>query len=224
MLDPELSHREILRIASRQRPIVHPRRGCDQTIALIQRHAASGKGTPPSARLPRSPGVYRQHNESAEQPACCLGLGGTEATHYLLDIDRSRRRHVTGGAQRHDVFHRWSPPEEVDQHSGVKNAKHRSPSATGVGAALLPHPSRRVGIPLVILILDDARCCFDVGPSEFLANCTLNGRTHKCAATSRTAEFVDLSDELIVQFYVHSHVQSLAHLLNLTASGGMQAE
>ena len=122
------------------------------------------------------------------------------------------------------MLHRWSAPEEVDQHGGVKHAKHRSPSATGVGTALLPHPSRRVEIPLVILILDDARCCFDVRPSELLANGTLNGRTHKCAATSRAAELVNLSDELIIQLYVHSHVQNLAHLPNLTGSGETPAE
>ena len=44
---------------------------------------------------------------------------------------------------------------------------------------LLSHPSRRVEIPLVIVILDGASCCFDVGPLEFLANCTLYCRAHK---------------------------------------------
>jgi hypothetical protein len=102
-------------------------------------------------------------------------------------------------------------PEEIDQHGGVKNTKHRSPGALWVGTALLPYPSRRVEIPLMILILDGASCGFDVGPAEFLANCTLDGRTHECAATPRSAQLIKLGYELIVKFYVHPHVQGLAH-------------
>jgi len=80
---------------------------------------------------------------------------------------------------------------------------------------LLSHPSRRVEIPLVIVILDGASCCFDVGPLEFLANCTLYCRAHKCAATSRAAQLIDPSDELVIQLDVPSHAQNLAHRLNL---------
>ena len=86
-----------------------------------------------------------------------------------------RRRHITTGAQRDDASNRWPPPEEVDQHRRVKNPKHRSPGATCVGMALLPHPSRRVGIPLVILVLDGASCGPDIGPAKFLPDCTLDG-------------------------------------------------
>src|SRR5215211_6684608 len=174
MHDRQFSHREVFRIACREGALVCPGRGGNQAIALIQGHTASSEVAPPHARLPGSSAIDRQDNQPAEQSACCFGFVGAEAPHYLLDIDRRRRRHVTTSAQPDDASNRWSPPEEVDQHRRVKNPKHRSAGATRVGMALLPHPSRGVGIPLVILVLDSASCSLNIGPAKFLPNCTLD--------------------------------------------------
>jgi hypothetical protein len=174
MLDRQFSHREVLRVASRQGAFVCPGRRGNQAITLIQGHSASSEFAPPHARLPGSPAIDRQDNQSAEQSACCFGFVGAEAPHYFLDIDRCRRRHITTGAQPDDASHRWSPPQEVDQHRRVKNPKHKSAGATRVGTALLPHPSRWIGIPLVIVVLDGASRSLDIGPTKFLPDCTLD--------------------------------------------------
>jgi hypothetical protein len=90
--------------------------------------------------------------------------------------------------------------------------------------ALLSHPSCRVAIPVVIVIRDGASGCFNVRPAELLANCTLDGRTYECAAASGPAQLIDLSDQLVVEFYVHSHVQNLTHCDPLMESPKTVAE
>jgi hypothetical protein len=161
--------------------------------------------------MPCGLGLDRQDDESAEQPARCLSLRCAKSSHYLLDVDCRRCWHITGSTQRHDPCDRRSPPEEINQHSGIKNAKHGSPGATRIGTALFSHPSCGVGIPIMIVICDSTRGALDVAPPELLADCTLDGRTHECGPTPGAAQLINLSDELIVEFYVHSHVPSLAH-------------
>lgn len=77
--------------------------------------------------------------------------------------------------------------------------------------ALVLHPGCGIVIPVMILICDGAGGGFDVAPTELLTNCALDGRTHECAATSGPTQLIDLSDKVILEFYVHSHVHILAH-------------
>jgi hypothetical protein len=82
----------------------------------------------------------------------------------------------------------------------------RSSGAACIGAALLPDPSCRVGIPVMILICKGAGGGLDIAPAKLLTNGTLDCRTDESAAPPGSAQLVDLSDKLIVEFNVHSHV------------------
>ena len=75
----------------------------------------------------------------------------------------------------------------------------------------------------MIAACDCASGSFDIGPAELLANCTLDGRAHERATTSGPAQLIDLRNDLIVELYVHSHVQNLAHN-TLRAFGGKLVE
>jgi hypothetical protein len=60
-------------------------------------------------------------------------------------------------------------------------------------------------------VIDAGSRRFQVGPPLLLLDRALDGLSHECTPAARAAELVHLRNKLIRQFYVHSHVPSLAH-------------
>jgi hypothetical protein len=61
----------------------------------------------------------------------------------------------------------------------------------------------------------------NICPSELLVNCAFDGRTYECATTLTPDQLVNLSYELIGDFYAHSHLTKLVLYGMRRNSGGV---
>ena len=67
---------------------------------------------------------------------------------------------------------------------------------------LLADPGGWIGIPVVALVGYGSGSRFDLGPTMLLAYGTLHGGPNEGTPTARSAQRIDLGDDLIVQLYV----------------------
>jgi hypothetical protein len=185
--------------------------GGDQAVGLEEHDPALGEGAPPGARLPCCRLVDRQHEEAAEELLRRSVLGTLESTNDLFDIDRGCRGDVTAGPKGSYPIDGGPAAEIVDEHGGVEKDEHGSASATLVCVTLVAYPAGGVGVPRVTVVIDAGCRRLQLRPPLLLLEGLLDGRSHERAPAPRTGQRIDPCDELIVQLYVHSHVQSLAH-------------
>lgn len=81
-----------------------------------------------------------------------------------------------------------------------------SSNAPRVTAALAAHPGGRVIIPFVPAIAKHTGRRAQVLRATMLLNCPYDCFPHEGAAASQSGDGIDLNDDCLVQFNVHSHV------------------
>ena len=187
------------------------RSGSDQAIGLEESDAELTEPATPGTRLPCHGFVDGQYHQAAEQTARRVDLGLAQPTNDFLDVDRGRCRQIALRLQCSDTIDSWPSAEIVDEHGRIEKDQHGSPSTPLVSAPLFTYPAGRVVVPRVPAVIDAGGRRLQVGPPLLLLDGALDGLSHECAPAPGTGELVHFRNELIVQFYVHSHVQSLAH-------------
>ncbi len=85
-----------------------------------------------------------------------------------------------------------------------------SSNAPGVATSLAAHPSGRVIVPFVLAIAKHARRLTQVHCAAVPFESLYDRFPDKDAATSQSGDGIDLADDRIVEFNVHSHVYILS--------------
>jgi len=121
VLDPELGHREVLRVAGCEPTADGERSGRDKTIRLGQRHATGGKPPPPGPGAPPLLRPERHDAQPLEERSGSSLLRLAKAPHDFLNVDGARMRLIAGLAQEPQATDRSGPPpEQVDQDRGIE--------------------------------------------------------------------------------------------------------
>lgn len=205
VLDDNVLHREVPRVAGRE-PRAHSGRGSgDQAVGLRERHAAVSMLAAPGS----GPGTLgcaerRDVKPHEEQPGP-FDLGVAEPAHDLFDIDSGRVGQVVRTAQRREPLDRaGSSTEHVDQYGRVEEDGTHSADPPRVGVALRQHPGGRVGVPGVRLVVDRADRLLDQRPALLVLQRKPRGALDEPAATARPDTGVQPLDELVIEVHVNS--------------------
>ena len=167
---------------------------------------------PPSCLLPLGHSEWRQAR-AAEEAACDRLFARAKPAPNLLDRDDADPRLDARSAEsRHPAGGR-SAPQRVDDDRGIEKDSCHSADPSGIVAALLPDPGRRIGVPRVAAVVDLAEGRFDVVPTALVLEPSADEFGDEGAASSSTASSVEFGDELVVECYVQTHVLTIAHAL-----------
>src|SRR6266508_5143986 len=132
MLDRELPHGKVLRIARGETPADRERGGRDETVRLGQRPAAAREPSSPLAGLPSFGGTERHDSKSGKERTRRRVLARPEPSHRLFDVDRADVRRVAGGAKSLQPRKRTATAtEQVDQDRGVEQDCGHYPTRRG---------------------------------------------------------------------------------------------
>jgi hypothetical protein len=103
--------------------------------------------------------------------------------------------------------------------STVVSSRTLTPLArpASITAALLSHPPRGVGVPLVTRRSDASSSRQEAVPALLRHEGRRHRLTDELAAPPGSGAAVDLGHEAVLQLYVHSHVLKLAHTAPPTA-------
>ena len=148
MLDHQLSHREVFRIAGREPCGDRDSGRGDEAIGLAQRDALRGELAPPTTRVLSFVLTERDDLKTAQQPSDRRLIGRTCAAPELLDIDRADVRGILARERPEPVGGR-PPAERVDEHGRVEEQAGHLTDAAGVRPALVAHPRGGIRVPLV---------------------------------------------------------------------------
>lgn len=116
MLDFDLGHREVPRIASYNSSSSAQRGRRNQTVGLRQRHALSCELPAPYAGLPALLSPETNNDESFEQPLSALGFMRKKASDNFLDVHGGRVEIVPRLVMRAQMRRHGPITKGVDQH------------------------------------------------------------------------------------------------------------
>ena len=206
VLDVELAHREVPRVAGREPAADRERGRCDEAIGLRERLAASGQLTAPRAGLPA---LARCPKGSASSPARAASTRSSSPGRRPLAISSTSTAHAQGK----------SPRSWRRRRRSVVPGRPRSTSMRTVVSSRTRAISRRGGRPRRAACAPRRR---DPPPRHGPAPGSSRPRTHQLpallvlerpperlhderAASPGPDPAIELADELVVQVYVHSH-------------------
>jgi hypothetical protein len=92
-----------------------------------------------------------------------------------------------------------------------RTSRPTSAGPTGVAVTLRPDPRCWVRVPIVHSVREGSECRLDVIPAPFIVQATLNEFGDERTPLSGADSTIQLSHQLVLQHYVHTHVLSLAH-------------
>lgn len=101
--------------------------------------------------------------------------------------------------------------QEIDQDRRVEKDGSHSAHTALIAASLVTNPRRRIFVPVVARIRNRPDRRFDQLPAPLVVECPLDRTRDERPASPRPDPFVELSDELVAQDDVHTHVRSLTH-------------
>jgi hypothetical protein len=212
VLNNELAHREIPRIAGREPAAERERGGCYEAVRLRKRTAAANGLAPPLSGLPAFSRAQRNDSKALEERTSRAVLARLESANRLLDIDGARVRRVLRPAERSQAPARLgASAQQVDQDGRVEQNGCQLPDAALVGAPLLAHPLAGVLVPLVTAFGDRAERGLEQPPAVIIVQGALDRLRDVRASAASADTAVELADELVVERYVHSHGHTLAH-------------
>ncbi len=97
----------------------------------------------------------------------------------------------------------------IDQNGGIEEEQHLA-DPVFFGSPLLSHPSRGIFVPFVGAT-DRSRS----GANEFAAPAFLKRASYRGADESASPagprDGVDAGDDLVIEFYVHTHAHTITH-------------
>src|SRR5438132_6358708 len=100
VLEGELVHRKVFRVAGREATAKRECRSCHEAVRLRKRAAASGEHTPPLSGLPAFHNAERDDSKAGKERTSLRVLARSESANGLLDIDRAGVRRVAGTTER----------------------------------------------------------------------------------------------------------------------------
>ncbi len=203
-------HRKVPGIASDEHPTRNPGGGGNEAVRLPQGDPSGGKLAAPLSGQPPCIVIDGQHNETREQAFGSAGFALAQPAADLLDVDSRRRQGLASVVERRDSPNHRSTAQEVDQDGGVEHVEHESASPTWVGLTLRTHPLRRVSVPFMSVTAQRPSRLLKRRPALLTVEGCLDRAAHERTSPASASDLIDPSDETILEFYVHSHVQTLA--------------
>jgi hypothetical protein len=100
VLEGEIAHRKILRIAGREPTAKRECRRCYEAVRLSKCAAASGELAPPLSGLPAFHSAQRDDSNAGKERASLRVLARPESPNGLLDVDGARVRRVARTTER----------------------------------------------------------------------------------------------------------------------------
>jgi hypothetical protein len=124
VLDRELPHRKVPRIAGREAAAERERSRGDETVGLSQGAASLGEPAAPFPRLPTLPHAQRDDSEAREQRPCGVVFPRAKSPDGLLHVDGAHVWEVSPVAKAQEPPPRIrTTAEEVDEHGGVEKER-----------------------------------------------------------------------------------------------------
>ena len=217
MLNLQIIHRKVLWIAGDQPGIdAHGRRG-DQAVTLTEGHPPAREIPSPASGAFALGSTERRQMKSAEKADHERLFPRVRATQHLIDIDGAYPRNSIRVAKLPQPSGDGTGPQRIDQDGRVEQQRQPSADAAWIAVALGPHPSRGIGVPLVLAPGKRSQAGFDVIPAALFVE-----RPPKCAADesatpSPSDALVQLLDEIVVQANVQTHGHKITHRISRLA-------
>jgi len=121
----QLAHREVLRIARRQRHSDGDSRSSDQAVRLRQRCTRRRMLASPVTGLDAFKPTDWRDAQAVEQADRNDAFGIAQAPMDLLDVDRRRKGHIPMPAKRSESLDRSrAAPQHIDQHRRIQKDAH----------------------------------------------------------------------------------------------------
>ena len=203
MFHQDTPHGKVVDVSRRNGGTNPFRRRGDQTVRLMQRHTAIGEFAAPRARLN---GLRNAEGCQAQRIEQTAGVGYftlSQTSPNLLDrYCADPRFHATPTQTGYP--RRGRPTSKcVDQDGRIEQQpRHASTRPAIIAAALPPHPLRRVIVPLVTGIIDTTQCRFDLVPTPFIVETTLNEFADESTTSPGACASIEFDDEMVRQSYV----------------------
>jgi hypothetical protein len=125
VLNFQLPHREVLRVAGRQRHAEGHGRRSDQTIRLRERHPRRCMIPSPIAGPDALGAADRRDPQPVEEAGCRNAFGVAQTTVNLLDADGRRIWHVSVLTKRREPLDSSSPAaQHIDEDGGIEQDAH----------------------------------------------------------------------------------------------------
>ena len=169
----------------------------------MQRHAVLGEFTAPVARLDGLCNTERCQAQPIEQTAGSSFFALSQTSPNLLDGYCANPRLHAAPTQPGYARPGWPTPKRVDQDGRIEQQPgHASTRPAIIAAPLLPHPLRRIVVPLVTAVSYPTQCRFDVIPTSFIVETTLNELADKSTTSPGAGASIEFHDEVVRQSYV----------------------
>ena len=220
MLDGELAHRKIPRVAGREPTAERERCGRDEAVCLGERTAASRELAAPFAGLPALRHTERNGSQPLEERTSRSMLARLESPYRLLDVDRTHVGRVVRIAERLQTPSRiGTTAEEVDDDSRVEKYSGQLADTALMGAPLFANPSAGVFIPVVTTVSKRAQRRFDQLPAMIVVERSFDRIGNVGAAAPSPHTPIKLPHEIVSESYVQTHGHNLTHYGSVTAMG-----
>jgi len=120
MLDDDLAHRKILRVAGCEARAQSQGRRSNEAIGLRERDTLRAEPAAPIAGTLPFQLSQRCEAKSCEEATRSFLLARPQSAYDFLGADGAHTRNVTGSAQSADAVRRGPSPKRVDQHRRVE--------------------------------------------------------------------------------------------------------
>ena len=129
VLEGELVHRKVFRVAGREATAKRECRSCYEAVRLRKCAPASGEHAPPLSGLPAFNGAQRDDSKPDKERASLRVLARPESPDGLLDVDRTRIRRVARTTKREQPPTRVrATAKEVDEDGRVEEDRRHYPT------------------------------------------------------------------------------------------------
>ena len=212
MLDRDVAHREIPRIAGCEPAAKRERSGSYEAVRLRECAATARELAPPVTSLPAFFIPQRCDSKPGKKCASRPMLALPESPNRLLNVHGAGVRSVSSTAQGVQAPARLgTAAEEVDEDRRVEENRRQLPDTALIGAPLLANPSGGILVPLVTGVGNSAHGRFEQLPAVIVVQRLLDrARDVRAPAASADAP-VELADEIVAEGYVQSHGHTLTH-------------